>query len=125
MRISIDVKAHYDWDPLPPGTEEPTEEDMKALRVKPHHAGGWLMKVRRERVTNTDIGIPEDQIQNLMDHYERQGTTKRRETVVAWLLEEKVMPHHAHPNDFVKISVHDEPEVEKFLNNYFNLGGGE
>lgn len=122
MRISIDVSGHYDWVPLPADASEPTEADVKALLVKPHHAGGWLMKVKVDRDTHTDISIPESQIADLMEHHERQGAPKRRSAVVAWLLEEKVMPHHAHVDHFVKVHVQDEPEVEAFLNSYFETG---
>jgi hypothetical protein len=122
MRVIIDVKAHYDWLPLPPDAAAPSDADVKALRVKPSHSGGWLMKVRKERDTHTEIVIPEAQIQDLMEHYERIGSPKRRGAVVAWLLEEKVMPHHAHGDDFVKCTVEGEPDVETFLNQYFELG---
>jgi len=124
MRIAIDVKAYYDWMPLPADAGTPTEDDVRALRVKPQHNGGWLMKVRLDRATTTDISIPESQLKDLSDHYDRQGAPKRRAAIAAWMIEEKVMPHHAHVNDFSKIHVDGEPEVEKFLNDYFQLSGG-
>lgn len=122
MRISIDVKGYYDWAQLPVDAAEPTEADIKALRVKPSHMGGWLMKIKVAKPSHTDVSIPESQITEIMEHHERAGAPKRRGAVVAWFLEEKVMPHHSHVDDFEKISVHDEPEVEAFLNSYFEIG---
>ncbi len=116
MHIVIDVAAYYDWEPME-GT--PEEADILALRAKPTQNGEWLKKVLVEKESHTTINMPESAIQDCMEHFARTGAPKSRARTVAWYLEEKVMPHHAHPDHFIKISVHDEPEVEKALNKYF------
>jgi hypothetical protein len=117
MLITIDVKKHYDWEPM---DGEPLDEEIEQLLVKPAGSGKWIRKVLKDQETFTEIAIPEAQIQELM--HPKRGPGMRRPAAVAWFLEQVVMPHHAHPEDFVKVHVHDEPGVEKFLNAYFELG---
>lgn len=118
MIITIDVGSYYDWEPM---EGKPSDADVLALKVKPADNGGWLQKVVREGATYTSVGMPEDEINNVMAHFERIGAPKSRERVVAWYLEEKISPHHAHTDHWTKISVHCEPEVEAFLNKHFDL----
>jgi hypothetical protein len=121
MLITVDVSAFYDWEPH---DGVPSEEDLLALRAKPSQDGKSLKRVLKHADTQTQIGLPEAEIRNLMAHFERTGAPKSRERVVAFYLEDKVMPHHAHPDHWTGISVHDEPDVEAYLRNYFNLKGG-
>lgn len=116
MYISIDLEAYYDWAP---SDSLPTKEDVLALQAKPAQDGKWLKKIIIQQPTHTDINLPESEIQSCLAHFERIGAPKTRQRLIAWYLEEKVMPHHAHTNHFVKVNVHDEPEIEAFLNTYF------
>jgi hypothetical protein len=116
MMITIDVEKYYDWEPM---EGEPSAEDRLALKAKVGQDGKWLKKVVKENQSYTQVNLPDQEIDYCMAHFERIGSPKSREKVVAWYLEEKVMPHHAHPDHFMKVTVHDEPEVEAFLNKYF------
>jgi hypothetical protein len=118
MQIIIDVEKHYDWDEYPEG-QFPSEEEILALKAKPSEKGKWLKRVVKDVETFTTVNLPEQEIQNCFDHFTRIGAPKSRAKVVAWYLEEKVMPHHAHPDHFVKFTVEHEPEIEAFLNTYF------
>ncbi len=118
MYIVITLSAHYDWE-IHNG--QPTQEDITALRFKPTQDGKWLKKVTKTKQTYTEINLPEAEIADCMAHFERTGMPKTRERVVAWFLGEKVMPHHAHEDHWIKISVHDEPKIEAFLNRTFDL----
>jgi ribosomal protein S15P/S13E len=118
MNIVVDLMKYYDWEST---TETPTKEDAQALKYKPSQDGKWLKKALKDKPSHTEIHIPEQQIKTMAEHYERTGTPKAREKIAAWLLEEKIMPHHAHPDHFVKIHVSEEPATEAFLNQYFGL----
>lgn len=118
MQIVINISAYYDWENT---TDVPAQEDLLALRYKPGQDGKWLKKVVKAKDTHTEISLPEAEIYDCMAHFERVGMPRTRARVVAWYLEEKVMPHHAHPDHWIKVSVHDEPDIEKALNKYFNL----
>ena len=120
MLITVDLAASYDWEP----SSEPADPaDVLALRAKPGIDGTSLRRVTKPGPTHTSIGLPETELANLDAHFERVGAPKTRERIVAWMLEEKIMPHHAHPSDWRHIAVHEEPAVESFLNLYFNLKG--
>ncbi len=118
MLITIDLAAYYDWEPM---TGTANEADIMALRAKPGQDGKWLKKVVKETETHTTISLHEAEIQDCMAHFEKVGSPKTRAQTVLWYLTEKVMPHHAHPDHWVHISVHDEPAVESFLNKYFDM----
>src|SRR6266852_420302 len=122
MLIIVDLSAFYDWEPT---DRIPTDAEVSALRAKPGHNGKWLERVVKQTPTHTTISLHESEIENCVAHFERVGAPKTREKVVAWYLEEKVMPHHAHPDHWTNISVHEEPGVEKFLRRYFNLQQGD
>lgn len=119
MNIVIDVAAYYDWEPM---ASAPAEGDVLALKAKAADNGKWLKKVLKESATHTVVSMPESEILDCMAHFARRGAPKTRARTVAWYLEEVVMPHHSHPEHFTKIVVHDEPEVEEYLNKYFDTG---
>jgi hypothetical protein len=118
MLITIGLSSYYDWEPT---DEAPTQADIMALKAKPGSNGKWLKKAVKSASTHTTINLPEAEIQNCMAHFERIGLPRTRERTVAFYIEEKTMPHHAHPDHWESIEVHDEPEVEAFLKNYFGL----
>lgn len=120
MHIVIDVAAYYDWEPM---EGDPSQADILGLKAKPAENGKWLKKVLVKAATHTTINMPESEIQDCMAHFARIGAPKSRARTVAWYLEEKVMPHHSHPDHFLKIQCHDEPEVEAVLNKYFDTDG--
>ena len=117
MLIVINVNSYYDWEDM---EGQPTQEDILALRAKPSQSGKWLKKVVKTKDTHTEINLPETQIKTCVEHFERIGAPKSRNKVVAWFLEEKIAPHHAHPDNFTSIQVHGDPGLENFLNTYFN-----
>ncbi len=119
MYIIITLSAYYDWEQH--NNAQPTQEDITALRAKPTQDGKWLKKVTKQKNTYTEINLPEAEIADCMAHFERLGMPKSREKVVAWYLGEKIMPHHAHEDHWLKISVHDEPKIEAYLNRIFDL----
>lgn len=120
MNIVIEVSKHIDWEPVPDGTAEPTQADIAGLLVK-KHGDKWHMRVTKDRATETTISIPDERIADLDNS--RDHGMKTRAQRAAFLLQSHIMPFHAEQDHFVKIHVHDEPEVEKFLNSYFGCGG--
>lgn len=123
MHIIVDLKGYYDWVPQPEGEAAPTEADLLALRYKSSQDGKFLKKVSLAGDTHTEIRMPEAEIQDCLAHYERVGMGKTRAKLVAWYLEEKIMPHHAHPDCIVDVHVEGEPDVEAFLRAFFNCKG--
>lgn len=120
MHIQIDVGEFFDWEPYD-GT--PTEDEIKALLVKPASNGGWLEKVVVEQPSHTAININDAEIKDCQDAFARKGRVWSRARVVAWYLEEQVMQHHAPQTAWTNIHVLDEPEVEAELKRFFNIGG--
>jgi hypothetical protein len=118
MQIVIELTAHYDWEPM---DGQASQADIMALRAKPSQDGKWLKKVTKNILTHTAINLQEAEIENCMKHFARIGLPKTRARTIAWYLEEKVMPHHAASEHWTKISVHDEPAIETFLNKHFDL----
>lgn len=126
MLIAINVNAYYDWEPVPDdevallrADAEKLQAELLGLRLKPALNGGLLRKVIVEEPSQTTVSLPEAEIVDCMAHFARIGSPKSRAQLVAWYLTEKVMPHHAHASHFSNIGVADEPEVEKFLNVFF------
>lgn len=113
MRIVVHVSKYYDWEPLPAGVE-PTESDVRALRVKPALDGRWLMRVTRAAETHTTVLLPEHEIvKSAIADKVRNGETLTRHEVVARYLASRVMPHHAHRSWFTRIEVEDDgPSAE-------------
>lgn len=118
MLVTIDLKAHYDFEPM---EGEPSAGDVQSLRAKKSLDGKWLKRCTVQRETHTQMGIPEDAIKQWIDRSGYAHTPNGRARVVAMHIEKDVMIHHAHPDHWLKVHVHDEPEVEAFLNMFFNL----
>lgn len=118
MLITIKLSSYYDWTPM---EGVPSDAEISGLKVKPSQGGSWLKRVVVDKPTYTQIGIPESEIANCIDYFERIGAPKTRARVIAWYLEDKIMPHHAHPSHWSSIQVHDDLEMEKALLTYFNL----
>lgn len=118
MYIVVELTGYYEWESM---DTTPPKEDIMALRAKPGQDGKWLKKVQKEKDTYTEINLPEASVKNYMEHSDRIGMPKTRERVVAMFIEERIMTHHAHQDNWVKISVHDDPKVEAYLNKYFDL----
>lgn len=119
MHIIVDLEGYYDWEPQAEGEPAPTEADVIALLFKPGQNGKWLKKVTKAQDTHTEIRLPEAEIQDCLAHFARVGTPKTRAKLVAWYLDEKIMPHHASTEHIVDVHVEGEPEVEAFLRSYF------
>lgn len=121
MQIQIKLDHFYDWEPHP----EPamiTQEDIELKRVKQNHSGTWLRKIVKEADTHTDISLAEQEIKDCLDHFIRiGGTYQKRHQVVAWYLADKILPHHAHPDHIKAITVEGEPDVQAYLEAYFEV----
>jgi hypothetical protein len=115
MRVVIHLTKSYDWEPLQTGIE-PTEKDKAALRVKPGSDGRWLMRITKIGDTHTTLMLTESElIRHTMFRKVRFGETMtRREALASWTREN--MRHHAHPQWFKDIEIHDDgPSEELFL----------
>lgn len=120
MRVVVYQTHFYDWERVPEGVKV-TEDDFKAMRARVLHdnsVGMRVLKPAPDGLTHTEFGIPEASIEDCMKHFERVGTSKTRSQTVAFLVE-KALPGHGKAEHITKVEVHDEPEVEQFLNNYF------
>jgi len=122
MHIIIETKAFYDWM-RHPHPEKITDADKMGKMVKQNHEGTWLLKSEISRPSTTTVVLPETEVQECLAHFKRKNEffPENREEVVAWYLATKTMPEHAHPKNFTKISVPEEPEVEKYLNQFFKV----
>lgn len=111
MRVIAHHEKHYDWLPVPEGTTV-TEEDLKAHRVRPAAAGGFLMKVPVNLATSTEIHVSEATIIGKILHaycdHARCGTVLTRHEALQRVLREHVLPGHAHPRWLTKFEVHDD-----------------
>lgn len=123
-KIFIRVGKWHDWAV----TEDVTEEEVAAGLVRQNVSGDYTKKVIVESESVTEIGLPESEVEDCMEHFDRVDKPKSREQVVAWYVEEQVMPYHARMEDWLDIAVPEEPELEAYLKRRFDLpkvdGGG-
>lgn len=108
MRITIDIKAFYDWVPCPPGTEI-KESDVKAGLVKKMIDDKWSMRVAIDSPDpkqQHNVGIPETNIAQMFAAKAKVGRDISREEAVADLLR-RSLEHHLHPSHLIKIHVDD------------------
>jgi hypothetical protein len=118
MRVVVHVKAHFDWEPVPPDVVV-TDADQKTGRVRPAANGGWLMQVTRKRDTHTEVAISEASIIGRIIHEHMPqygGRTLTRKQAVANFLAMNIMPLHAHPKHFTDlvVDVDDGPDEKLF-----------
>jgi hypothetical protein len=130
MRFVVKVNKFYDTIPV---TEEPKEGEVFVRDP----SGKILKRVLINVPSETEVNIPEAQIQSTYDNFkgvyfegdypfrrlERQFTpTQLRdypgtfEGIAAWHLFEKVMPLHAPVSEWGHVSC-DDKKLAKFLNN--------
>lgn len=101
MQLTIHLSKYYDWEPLPDGVE-PTEADIRALRVKPTAnpvAGksSWLMKVTKIGPTHTSVGLPENQvIAFCVGGWTQDKRVLTRAQAICEYVRRHVAPHHFH-----------------------------
>lgn len=108
MRITIDIKAFYDWVPCPPGTEI-KESDVKAGLVKQMIDEKWSMRVTVDSPDpkqQHQVSIPEGSIAQMFAARAKVGRDISREEAVADLLR-RSLEHHLHPGHLEKIHVED------------------
>lgn len=117
MTIIVNLSKYFDWVKT---ESKPSEADFQALKAKVGQTGEYLLREIMTGPTYTQVNLNEVEIQDCMAHFARIGSPKSRAKTVAWYLEEKVMPHHAAVEHYTSIQVEGEPEVEKFLNRYFD-----
>jgi hypothetical protein len=125
MQIVVQVSGFTDWVPVKDQKFTPSDEDLLALKFKQSADGKWLAKTLIDTPSETAVSLPPQEIQDCFEHFERVGTPKSRDHVVAWYLEEKVMPHNAPPECWVSIQVEGEPDLQTFLANRFGLKEGK
>ena len=111
MRVIVDVKAYYDWEPVPPDVMV-TEQDLRSGRVKPGaRNGNFLMKVKKVKDTYTECMIAESTIIARIIHemMPQEGSTPlTRKDAIGNLMAKNIMPHHAHPSFMKKFTVEDD-----------------
>jgi hypothetical protein len=119
MRILIHVKKFYDWEPLPDGVE-PTEQDIKATRVKPAADGRWLMRVPQDRASYTEIQLPESElIALIMQDAVKEGIFLNRAEAAGNWIGRHIASHHFHRTWVTKIEVVDEGPVRAIFDAEF------
>lgn len=117
MRIVVQVKAFYDWEPLPDDVK-PTEKDIKAGKVRPGARGSYLMRVKKIHDTHTTATISEEGIIRMIIHeaMPQQGSQYlTRQEAVGLLMARNIMPHHAHPSFMKSFEVDDDGPDEKLF----------
>lgn len=120
--IVMHVNRFYDWEPLPPGSEEPSEKDIQNLRVKPGTNGQWLMRVPKDADTHTTMQITESDVaQHLIrDLVKFKVLRTRQEALVAHIAEMHV-GHHAHRKWMKHFEVNDEGPGESDIEEFTKL----
>ena len=106
MRITIDLKGHYDWAPAPPGTVI-TQAHVDGLQAKQMSDESWHMRVELDRDTHYDQGIHEESICRQVANAFRKGEDLTRAEVAA--AEIRVTYKHHFPRKHgVALHVHDD-----------------
>lgn len=114
--------------PLEEQTELPPEPVNPIQGVlKPEATGKWMRRTLVENPTYTEIGMPPLQVDNAMSAMAAQGLPgDSRELAIAWLLRMKVMPHHAPPEAWTKVTVETGEETDQatseLLTKMLNIG---
>lgn len=132
MHISLRVSHFYEWLPKPADVADPSEADIAAglakrspVRVDAHGnelPPEWMMKVTlaADEPRDVDISIHESQLESLMPATPKRGARNRKQ-VVADLLQQQLLQHHAPADKIIGVSVSGEPDVEAFLRSYFDV----
>lgn len=122
MRAVVHIHRFYDWEPLPKDVGEPTEADIKALRVKPAAGGGWLMRVEKDAPdavngTHTSATPSEAQLIEVVIQEMTRGdrTPMTRSQMLARYLTRYVMPHNAHKKWMTRFEIHDDGPSEELF----------
>lgn len=105
MVVIIDVTRFYDWFPL-------TGDLPVDAVTKPDQHGHTVVRGVVDVPSFTHISIPEGQI---------TAVPKERNEAIAWLIGERVMPHHAPRDAWVNITVEGDPELEAYLKQHFGM----
>lgn len=115
MIITLKVHKFYDWVKVPEDVEV-KESDIRSKKVKEDISGGYLMRVDREKDTETTVTPPEDQIiQMIIQSLVRDKLPLSRSQATAQLLARVSMPENAHTSWIEDIHVHDDgPEKDLF-----------
>jgi len=132
MIIVLHVRNYYDWEK----SDKPgTKEEQVAGLVKQDAAGATLRKVTKSAaefpngVNQTTFVIPESEIKNLSDHFERLGEAwpRTREQIACWKVS-KDLRHHASPEHIVAVEAHDDlaenpsnPPLKAALESFFEV----
>lgn len=120
MQIIVHTAACYEWDLQPLGWE-PTSVEVARLEAKRSSSDAWLKRRTVERISETSIVIPEDQISSIIDGCARNWPSERLQ-VVAQYLASVALPHLVPPKSVTRVEVEKAPETERFLNSYFQTG---
>lgn len=120
MQILLKASKTYEFV----ATEEnPTQEQLSTGEFR-YMASGELRKtVVIDNKTECSTNVPDDQIDRLFEHFERNKIPKTKKEVYAWYLEEKVLPYLAPRSGWTKFIVDKDKDLEKYLNTRFELKG--
>lgn len=121
MQIIIYLSKYYDWEKVKDDKFRPTTEQQLAMEYKQEAGGAWLKRVLNEADTYSTVGFPPSEVQNMFEHYERIGTPKSEEEVIATYLEDRMLPHIGPKQFWSRIEVESNKDLEKYLNMRFGL----
>jgi hypothetical protein len=121
MRVVVHHSANYDKVPVPADVEV-TKEDIASGRVKPDKAnGGYTTQILRKVPSHTTINFAESTIvaKLIYELIPRPGRRKlgmcNRSQLVAELLDDEIMPNHAHPKHYTKFEVENDDGPDEKL----------
>jgi hypothetical protein len=113
MRITVDLKGHFDWVPVPDDVKV-TEADHKALRVKEMVDGTLHAKIEADRETHFECGIHEESICRQVAAKAKIGDDTSRSEIVATELA-GIIKHHFARKHMLAVHVHDDGPDEALM----------
>lgn len=121
MQIIIHLSKYYDWEKVKDDKFVPTQEQQIAMEYKADAGGAWLKRVLLTKDTYSTVGFPPSEVQNMVEHYERIGTPKSENEVIAAYLEDRLLPHIGPKQFWSYIEVESNKDLETYLNMRFGL----
>jgi len=108
--FDISVCRWHDWQPV-------DKADGPSVTSA---SGETLGRTTIDEPSVVSVGMPEVEVTDCMAHFSSKGNEKTREAVIAWYLEDVVLPGHA-PMAAVTGVTSDEPDVADYLTQRWNL----
>jgi len=125
VHIHIESSHFYDYE-LHPEPDKITEDDQLTGLVLKGHDGKWRRRASFQFPAGADrsttVTIGDEQIKAREEYCRIKGISMTRNQLVAEYIATHVFPRHLHPQHIEVLQVHENPELEKFLNAYFEVG---